>query len=143
MPDILKSKYPRNEGEDQKIYDRAINARAFDILRGFLPAGATTQLSWTTNLHHAHDRLLMLFNHPLHEVQNIALTVFERLTEEYKHSFKSLEYYTTSEEAQFIRNSEINYFYDGKFDEFLYEDDIMMDLNIYLKNNIKFIRKPT
>ncbi len=46
----LRQSFPVNDGEDQKVYAKAINARSFDILRGFLPAGASTNLSWHTNL---------------------------------------------------------------------------------------------
>src|SRR3989344_6854530 len=45
----LKTQFPIGEGEKEGIYDKAIAARAFDILRGFLPAGSTTNLAWHTN----------------------------------------------------------------------------------------------
>ena len=34
----LKQKYPRKESEDQKVYDKAIKVRTFDVLRSFLPS---------------------------------------------------------------------------------------------------------
>ena len=48
MEEFLAGKYPKKEADDEIVYKKAIKARAFDILRGFLPAGITTQLSWHT-----------------------------------------------------------------------------------------------
>ena len=33
----LRTQYPRRDGEDEKVYEKAIAAQTFDILRGFLP----------------------------------------------------------------------------------------------------------
>lgn len=83
----LQEKYPRQAGEDEKVYERAINARSFDILRAFLPAGATTNLSWTTNLRQAQDHLAWLLNHPDHQVRSVALDIMVALKHRYRHSF--------------------------------------------------------
>lgn len=56
----LMIRFPQGEGEDTGQYERAIKARSFDIMRGFLPSGVTTQLSWTTSLRHARDRIRFL-----------------------------------------------------------------------------------
>lgn len=77
-------------GAYEKIPDahmRAINARAFDVARGFLPAGATTQLSWTTDLRHARDHLRRLVYHPLTEVQSLAKAAWAKLHTRYPDSF--------------------------------------------------------
>lgn len=87
LVEYLISIYPRKQDEDEKVYDKAIKARAFDILRGFLPAGVTTQLSWHTNLRQAHDKIEWLRHHPLLEVRNIAVEMKEQLAGKYKHSF--------------------------------------------------------
>jgi thymidylate synthase ThyX len=83
----LRAKYPIKEGEKPEVYDRAIKARIFDILRGFLPAGVNTQLSWHTNLRQAHDKLALLKYHPLAEVRAVAEQVRNQLKEKYAHSF--------------------------------------------------------
>jgi thymidylate synthase ThyX len=83
----LHEKFPRKEGEDEKVYEKAINARIFDILRGFLPAGVTTQLSWHTNLRQAHDKLALLKHHPLAEIKEIAESIHKQLLEKYPQSF--------------------------------------------------------
>jgi thymidylate synthase ThyX len=73
------------------VYDKAINARSFDILRGFLPAGITTQLSWHTNLRQAFDKLSILRHNPLPEVKVIAKNILEKLKEKYPQSFSHPE----------------------------------------------------
>ncbi len=83
----LKEKYPRKEGEDEKVYNKAIKARSFDILRGFLPAGMTTQLSWHTNLRQAWDKLSTLRHHPLSEVKAVSEQVWKELKARYPNSF--------------------------------------------------------
>jgi thymidylate synthase ThyX len=84
--EILRAKYPKREDEKQSSYDGAIKARTFDILRGFLPAGITTQLSWHTNLRQAGDHLTGLIHHPAPEISQLALALRTRLGEQYPSS---------------------------------------------------------
>ncbi len=88
----LTEKYPINPGEDEKVYQKAISARAFDIMRGFLPAGVTTQLSWHSNLRQAWDKLALLRHHPLDEVRAIAEEILNKLKEKYENSFSHALY---------------------------------------------------
>jgi len=88
----LCAKYPKKDDEDEKMYDKAIKARSFDILRGFLPAGTTTQLSWHTNLRQAWDKLSVLRQHPLSEVREVAEGMFAVLGERYPNSFGHKRY---------------------------------------------------
>ncbi len=83
----LHEKYPRQEGEDEVVYRRAIVARSFDILRSFLPAGASTNLSWHTNLRQAQDHLDWLHLHPDPHVNMVAGDIHEGLQARYPHSF--------------------------------------------------------
>jgi thymidylate synthase ThyX len=83
----LKSQFPLEKDQSPDIWEKAINARGFDILRGFLPAGATTQLSWSTNLRQAYDKLSLLKFHPLKEVRSIAELALMKLSEKYPSSF--------------------------------------------------------
>jgi thymidylate synthase ThyX len=83
----LIAKYPRKPEEDEKVYEKAIKARTFDIMRGFLPAGITTQLSWHTNLRQAWDKLSLLRHHPLAEAREIAEEMLSKLREKYPQSF--------------------------------------------------------
>jgi thymidylate synthase ThyX len=83
----VRRRHPRRDGEDEKAYEGAVKARTFDVLRGFLPAGMTTQLSWHTNLRQAADGIDRLGSHPLEEVNWLAHVVRERLRERYRISF--------------------------------------------------------
>jgi thymidylate synthase ThyX len=73
--DEIRKRYPRRESEKEDAYEKAVKARSFDILRGWLPAGITTQLSWHTNLRQAGDHLTLLSKHPAAEIRNIAVAL--------------------------------------------------------------------
>ncbi len=88
----LKERFPKQESEDEKIWLKAINAKAFDIARGFLPAGSTTFLSWHTNLRQAHDHLSDLRYHPLPEIRTIAENITTALQKKYASSFSHKKY---------------------------------------------------
>lgn len=70
---LIAERHPRRENESEVTYQKAVTARAFDVMRGFLPAGVSTQLSWHTNLRQAGDHLQRLARHPSPEVAGIAL----------------------------------------------------------------------
>jgi len=91
----LKERYPRQDGEKESAYEKAINARAFDIMRGFLPAGATTNLAWHTNLRQAADKLMLLLHHPLLEVRQTAEAMEDALNEAFPSSFGHKRYEAT------------------------------------------------
>lgn len=96
----LKAQFPRDEGESETKYEKAIAARAFDIMRGFLPAGAMTNLSWMTNLRQARDKIDLLMHHPLEEVRVVATAIESALGEMHPHSGfdgKHRERYTETE----------------------------------------------
>lgn len=95
LPPYLKQKYPMVEGEKETIYDKAILARAFDIMRSFLPAGATTNLAWSGPVRVIGDRLLILRHHPLKEVQCIARALEEALLKAHPNSFSDKHYVET------------------------------------------------
>lgn len=84
----LTLRYPIGEGEKETVYQKAIAARAFDITRGFLPAGATTNLAWAGTLRGFADRILQLRHHPLPEVQEIANVLEDAMLAVYPNSFK-------------------------------------------------------
>ena len=79
------------EDATKSAYEGAVKARTFDILRGFLPAGITTQLSWHTNLRQAGDHLTGLRHHPLAEIRMVAAQVGEMLHERYPSSGFAME----------------------------------------------------
>jgi hypothetical protein len=79
-------RYPKGEKEKPDTYARAIKARTFDVLRGFLPAGITTQLSWHTNLRQAGDHLTTLVKHPSAEIAALSHAIQAFLAERYPSS---------------------------------------------------------
>jgi thymidylate synthase ThyX len=82
---VIKT-HPRRDGEDEKKYAGAVTARAFDILRGFLPAGIATQLSWHTNLRQAGDHVAGLVHHPSPEIRALGLELRNALSKAYPDS---------------------------------------------------------
>ncbi len=104
----LRKQFPRNDEEDEKVYGKAINARSFDILRGFLPAGAATNLAWHTNLRQAADHMALLRHHPLAEVRAVAEAMESALQEAYPSSFGHKRYEAT--EAYRERWMQMQYF---------------------------------
>ncbi len=105
----LRKKYPKKDEEDEAVYQKAIKARTFDIMRGFLPAGITTQLSWHTNLRQAWDKLSLMRHHPLAEVRQIANDILDQLKAKYAHSF-SHPLYDEQESYRGYAVSKYNYF---------------------------------
>jgi len=121
----LKIRFPIKEGEKETIYEKAIKARAFDIARGFLPAGATTYVAWHTNLRQAYDHMKEMRHHPLEEVRGVANEILSGLKAKYPSSFGYPEYpaedeYLEKTMAQFA------YFDDASIKDFSYE--VRLDL---------------
>ncbi len=105
----LKKRFPKEENEVETIYNKAINARAFDTLRGFLPAGSTTNLAWHTNLRQAADKIAILRHSPIKEVINVAKAIEETLKKAYPNSFNHQIFETTETYNKFWMES--NYYY--------------------------------
>lgn len=93
----LKKKFPKREEENQNIYDKAIKARAFDITRAFLPAGATTNVAWRMNFRQFADEIMLLRHHPLAEVRDIAEKTEAALKKVYSSSFGQERFPKTEE----------------------------------------------
>lgn len=76
--------------KDEKGWKNACKAKALDVARGFLPAGTTTNLSWTTDFRQAADKIEELLFHPLAEVRDIANRAVWILSKLYPGSFEKL-----------------------------------------------------
>ncbi|MBF0247291.1 MAG: FAD-dependent thymidylate synthase [Alphaproteobacteria bacterium] len=113
LEEHLRAEFPRREGEKEKFWENAIKARGFDILRGFLPAGITSQLAWTTNLRQAADKLHLLRHHPLAEVRDIADGCLKVLREHYPSSFGHKDYPET--EAYLAKTAAKTNYLDASF----------------------------
>lgn len=127
MRDVLHTRHPRLEGQSVATHNKAIDARAFDIARGFLPAGMTTFVSWHTNLRQAHDHLKRLRHHPLKEVSDIANDVLDALKKRYSASFLHKSY--AVEEEYLEACSELTYSdhvrtYSDLTDEFKFQSNL-------------------
>jgi len=110
MKAALPARYPIQEGEKEATYNKAIAARAFDICRGFLPAGASTNLAWSGTLRQFADRVQQLRHHPLPEVQDIANVLEDALIATYPNSFdKEKKRYEATE--AYIGKAMTNYYY--------------------------------
>lgn len=123
MVDYLKLENPIKDGEEQKLYDKAINARAFDILRGFLPAGATTNVAWTGTLRSFADKLMQLRHYPLKEVQVIAEHIQANLEKAHPNSFGFKKYEGTENYNQLVMNEAYFESGEGVVDEVTLEFD--------------------
>ena len=115
--EYLKTQFPMDAGEKETIYEKAINARAFDILRGFLPAGSTTNLAWHTNLRQAADKIAILRHHPLLEVRNTAEAIGQALDLSFPNSFGH-ERFEKTENYNQAWMQEDYYFHDKNCSEF-------------------------
>lgn len=109
LKEYLKTQYSRNQDEKESLYEKAIAARSFDILRGFLPAGAQTNLSWTSNLRQAADKIAYLRVHPLKEVRVVAEMILSALKKAHPHSFNQ-KHYEQSDEYRRHYMAEMYYF---------------------------------
>lgn len=81
------AQHPHVPGTDEAEWRRACEARRFDILRGFLPAGIPTNIGWHTTLSHAAEHLDFLRHHPLQEVREVARAMLRKLAARYPHTF--------------------------------------------------------
>lgn len=81
------NRFPMEEGWNEGVYKKAIKARAFDVARGFLPAGAQSSAAWHANLRLVADRIPMLRNHPLEEVREVAHALYALCSERFAASF--------------------------------------------------------
>lgn len=118
----LMGQFPMLPGEDEKVYKKAIKAKAFDIARGFLPAGCTTYVGWFTNLRQAWDHLRELKFHPLQEARMMAKRIHEELLAKYPSSF-GFKIYPGQDEYQEL--SSLATYEDLRFEEdFSYSHDL-------------------
>jgi len=95
MIEHFKKRHPYQSEWDKSDYEKTIKARAFDVMRGFLPAGATTKLAWHGDLRHIADHLMLLRHHPLTEVREVASAIEDALKEKYPSSFGHKRYEET------------------------------------------------
>lgn len=89
---VFEERFPRERDQKYNVWAKAVKARAFDVARGFLPAGCMTYVAWHTNLRQAADHLKVMRYHPCEEVMNIADMVENALKAKYPSSFGHKRY---------------------------------------------------
>lgn len=113
---------PKGDAEDQSQYDKAVNARAFDIMRGFIPAGMTTLVSRHNNLRQFRDHFDILKYHPSEEVARIVSASITGLQATYPASFIRKEYPETEEHLK-LRAEKTSYF-DSSLSDYSVDDSL-------------------
>lgn len=106
LEEHLNTLHPRQEGEDEGVYKKAIKARAFDVARAFLPAGATTNLAWHSNLRQFADHMMHLRHHPLEEVREVTRAIEVVCNQRYPNSFGHKRYDATEKYNEDWMNSD-------------------------------------
>lgn len=133
----LKATKEMPEGVKESVWDKTLRARAFDVARGWLPAGVKTNLSWHADLRQLSDRIELLIHHPLEEVSEIFKEIREQCLKTYPNSFKAKDYEETSEFYK-AHALEYNYGllsldeYHGRIDF----DDLSQENNIMYIDNV-------
>jgi hypothetical protein len=162
--DMLKQQFPfeTNKGhyhyktsvkeqDIQKIttWENTIKARAFDICRGLLPAGVTTNVAFTGTFDIINDHFGEMLYHPCEEMQDIANQVLDNLAAKYEYAAipkqKLLERFSyinndnkhTVSEDFFYQSSDYN---SKDFNKLYCLNDGLKFLN--LKNRSKFSKIP-
>jgi len=90
-------------GVTEIVWENSIKARAFDIMRAFLPAGTKTQLSFYGSLRNLRDSLSTLEHHPLVEVGRAASDALLILKDRYPSAFSVDKF--NEEQASFLRRN--------------------------------------
>jgi thymidylate synthase ThyX len=118
---VLRGRYSRGKDEDEKVWEKAIKARAFDTMRGFLPSGASTNLVWTGPLRQFADRVPILRHHPLPEVREVGETIEKALLKAFPNSFSDKRYDATEKYLE-ETGEKYAYFHDEHAVDFTFTD---------------------
>lgn len=84
--DVVSDKVP--EDKVHETWVSTCKAIAFDVARGLLPCGASTNVAWTGTLRRLGDRCKEMAQHPLEEVRRIAKNVHAALYAKHPNSFR-------------------------------------------------------
>lgn len=84
----LQETQEKPEDLDQKTFDKALKAAAFDKASGYIPAAAKTNVSWHTHIDNANTQIQRLKSFPLNELRVLAGKAEEVIAERYPNSAK-------------------------------------------------------
>ncbi|HEY0979797.1 MAG TPA: FAD-dependent thymidylate synthase [Candidatus Paceibacterota bacterium] len=137
VKEYVRKLNPKKDEESPQQYEKAVSARAFDIMRAFIPAGMTTLVSWHSNVRQLRDHLDILKYHPSEEVARIAATAIGGLKATYPASFNKKDYVATEEYLK-LRASQTSYFQsplsDFSIDDSMFKEDRIRYYADLLKN---------
>jgi len=71
MMEFIKKKYPKEEEENDKLYNMISKSRACDNIRYLLPTATLTNLGMTINARELEHLIKKLLSHPLKEMRDI------------------------------------------------------------------------
>lgn len=86
LQEYIAKQHPKKD-TTQEVYDRTVAAKAFDILRAFIPAGMTTNLTYTTNFRQAYERFHTLSFSPCQIIAKQAKQILDLLVATYPTGF--------------------------------------------------------
>jgi thymidylate synthase ThyX len=90
----VKAEFPYDAqpwGTPVATWENTIKARTFDICRGLLPAGCTTNVAFTGTFDTINDHFGEMLYHPCKEMQDIAVHVLTAFKEKYPHAAMDIE----------------------------------------------------
>ena len=131
------NKYPALPSDNPREYAKAIEAMAFDIARGFLPAGSINNVGWHTNLRQAWDHTFEMLFHLLPEVRDNANAILSSLQQRYPSSFNFKRY---PEQDAFMREcAKLKYWNSPHSIEFSFKHSIDVEA---LQNHVLLNTRP-
>jgi hypothetical protein len=89
--EAVTAKLMKEHPSNTKVQVNSIKARAFDICRGLLPAGVTTNVAMVASFDTFINHLGMLLYHPLTEVSKIAVATLYKLKQDYPTAIPDME----------------------------------------------------
>lgn len=75
--EVVRSKFPRREGESDSRWDSRLRSRYVDACRFLLPSAALANVGMTANARTLEHAISKMLSHPLQEVRNIGAEVRE------------------------------------------------------------------
>ncbi len=144
----LRQQFPAHQDENPKAYERAINARCFDVLRGFLPLGMPTNVSWSTSLRLAKDHLTLLSQSPDLDTRLVATSALNGLVQLLPGTFKkgARQEKLAWLQARMARQDVQTQFREESFAELLHIDQLFVNgletINVPPSERALFLERP-
>lgn len=115
---------------------KALDAKAFDVARGFLPASATTNVAMTTSLRKMRERFVLLSDHPLHEIRELAKEAYSTLAKAYPEAFSEQEAVEINKEFIFDPR-QISHFYNADLSfKQIVDAEVFKDKDVLKKSGV-------